>query len=656
MTNSPVHRLIVGNVSTRIDPPIKGEHHAILKKKLGYQPEESFWMTRNSKFWDGWITTLCFDRARCRCVDKKDGMHFPTGSLSIVRDYFNQNGIAFKVEDIRPKVEKSNKFSTSDSVSLRDYQKRIVESAVKKGRGIIKAATGAGKTVISAALIAELDVVPAVFLVTSRDLMHQARKELSTVILENGKPANVGAIGGGVFDPSDITIMTVQTAVRSLGGSYKKYDEEEDCEDDAVFDDDKKDVIRKLIKNCKIYIADECIAGNSIVIIKKFGQKRIEDLADMVGEEILSFDGANVVWSKITNFYDKGVKEVMRITLISGEEIICTNNHLLMTGRGWIKAEDIGIDDSIIKLDSSSVNNLVNNSSHHLVDSSAVASKIKNIESAGSNHVFDISVQGTHCFFANNLLVHNCQHWAAETCQIVSNSMEEARYRFGVSATPWRDQGDDILIDGCFGKPVAEVSASELIRSKVLVKPSIYFIPLSSNIGGSYQDVYKKCIVHNEQRNHIIASMADQLYKANRKILVLVRIIEHGKMLEKMIPNSVFISGETDKKKRDGILEKMRAGYPGVVIASTIFDEGIDARPLDALILAGAGKSPTRALQRIGRVIRSNSGKKDAVVIDFFDDVKYLRAHSKRREKLYRSEPEFQVIKIGKDADLFGSI
>lgn len=176
-TTSPVHRLIVNNISTRIDPPIRGEHHAVLKKKLGYQPEESFWMTRGSKFWDGWITTLCFDRARCRCVDKKEGMHFPTGSLSVVREYLNQNDISYVIDDIRPKVVKAKKFSTSDSVSLRDYQKRIVDSAVRKGRGIIKAATGAGKTIISAAIIAELDVVPAVFLVTSRDLMHQARKE-----------------------------------------------------------------------------------------------------------------------------------------------------------------------------------------------------------------------------------------------------------------------------------------------------------------------------------------------------------------------------------------------------------------------------------------------------------------------------------------------
>jgi superfamily II DNA or RNA helicase len=97
----------------------------------------------------------------------------------------------------------------------------------------------------------------------------------------------------------------------------------------------------------------------------------------------------------------------------------------------------------------------------------------------------------------------------------------------------------------------------------------------------------------------------------------------------------------------------MRSGYPGIVIASTIFDEGIDVRPLDALILAGAGKSSTRALQRIGRVIRSYQNKQDAIVIDFFDDVKYLRAHSKRREKLYKSESEFKVIKVGKDVDLF---
>lgn len=502
MSNESGHNLIIGNVSTRIDPPLKGDHYFILKKELGYQPEESFWMSKNSKFWDGWITTLCFDKARCKCNSKREGMHFPTGCLSIVRSYFSANQIPYSLVDKRNKVEKSKRFTISSDTRLREYQKRIIESGIAKGRGIIKAATGAGKTIISAALIAELDCIPAVFLVTSRDLMHQARRELSAVILDNGKQANIGAIGGGIFEPSDITVMTVQTAVRALGAKYKKFDED-DCEKEADYDTGKEAVIKNLIENCVVMLCDEI------------------------------------------------------------------------------------------------------------------------------------------------------QHWSAESCQVVSNSMEKARYRFGVSATPWRDQGDDILIDGCFGKPVAEVSASELIKSNVLVKPSIYFVPVSSNIGGAYHDVYKKCIVNNEHRNHIICSMAEQMYNSNRKILILVRMLEHGRILENLIPNSVFINGETDKKKRDEILDKMRSGYPGIVIASTIFDEGIDVRPLDALILAGAGKSSTRALQRIGRVIRSYQNKQDAIVIDFFDDVKYLRAHSKRREKLYKSESEFKVIKVGKDVDLF---
>lgn len=503
--NATTHNLVVGNVVTRINPPIRGDHHVVLKKKLGYQPEESFWMSRGNRHWDGWITTLCFDRARCRCQTPHDGMHFPTGCLSVVRKYFEENNIPYSVADTRAKIEKVNRFSINNSIKLRDYQLRIVKAASARGRGIIKAATGAGKTVISAALIAELDCVPAVFLVTSRDLMHQARRELSSVILDRGVTAKIGAIGGGLFEPEDITIMTVQTAIRALGQSYKKFDDEDD-EKEANYDDGKKEIIKNLIQNCSIMLCDEI------------------------------------------------------------------------------------------------------------------------------------------------------QHWAAESCQIVSNSMLNARFRFGVSATPWRDQGDDILIDGCFGKMVEEVSASELIKVGVLVKPNIFFIPISSNVGGSYHDVYKKCIVNNEHRNHIIKSMADQLMAAGRKILILVRMIEHGKILESMIENSVFISGESDKKKRDEVLGKMRAGHPGIVIASTIFDEGIDAKPLDALILAGAGKSPTRALQRIGRVIRCNPDKNDAIVIDFFDDVKYLRTHSKKREKLYRSEKEFSVNRIGKDMDLFSEM
>ena len=87
----------------------------------------------------------------------------------------------------------------------------------------------------------------------------------------------------------------------------------------------------------------------------------------------------------------------------------------------------------------------------------------------------------------------------------------------------------------------------------------------------------------------------------------------------------------------------MKNGELDLLIASKIFDQGVDIPQLDALILAGSGKSSGRALQRIGRVIRTNPGKSNAIVVDFYDNAKYLKDHSQRRIDIYKSEPGFKI-------------
>ena len=64
---------------------------------------------------------------------------------------------------------------------------------------------------------------------------------------------------------------------------------------------------------------------------------------------------------------------------------------------------------------------------------------------------------------------------------------------------------------------------------------------------------------------------------------------------------------------------------------------------LDALILAGSGKSSGRALQRLGRIIRPYKDKKDAIAIDFIDNAKYLRQHSQKRLETYKTESGFKI-------------
>lgn len=515
--------LRVENNVTYIDGKLPSKIYQGLKKALGYIPPDSFWMikrnsekNKNQKWrqnWDGTITTVHYSKKHCKCNVKKEGTHFPTGLLHKAIKYLNQNGVKVVAKDCRPKVESTRKLQMSPDFEARDYQDKIIKEACKKDRGIIKLSTGGGKTAIASAIIANRGIIPVVFYVTSVDLLTQAKSELEKFIYdETGENIVVGEVGGGRRNIQEITVMTIQTAVRALGGVWKKYDDEDTKKEKDDIGDFKEEV-RQLIRNANLIICDEV------------------------------------------------------------------------------------------------------------------------------------------------------QHWAAETCQIISDNSFNAKYRLGLSATPFRDLGDDILIEGCFSEPIVDVNASKLIKKKYLVQPKIRFYNISNMRGkfttkpkigeknkqkANYANVYKEAIVENSLRNNIIATIANDLIKENRSILILVKQIAHGEILEKLIDGAVFLHGEHSSKEREEHLDKMRRGESNITISSSIFDEGVDCKPLDTLILAGSGKSSTRALQRIGRVLRpytypDGRKKEDAIVVDFMDNVIYLKAHSEKRLKIYKTEPLFDV-------------
>jgi len=488
---------------TYIEGTFNQHVYSCLRKSLGYYEENAQWMIKSKpwmKDWDGIVTTLCKSKRWCKCFVKKNGAHFPTGLLNVAKAIFDENKISYRLVDIRSKSLERKQYSLDEKeFEFRQYQVNVIDKAVAQQRGVIKAATGSGKSCIGAGIIAKLGKIPFIFYVTSTDLLRQAHDELERFIRYQGNSIEVGMVGGGHKEIQDITVMTIQTAVRSLGGKYKKYDEE-DNDDNTDVSDIRKDIVN-LIRNAKGFIGDE-------------------------------------------------------------------------------------------------------------------------------NH-----------------------YWHAETCQIISDASESAQFKYGLSATPTRDQGDDILIEGCFGRCIADISASFLIKEGYLVKPEIFFIPIKNMRGfkkNNYQEIYKHAIVENTLRNTHISKIAQTMRDNGRIILILCKHIAHGNMLHHLIPDSVFLHGSITSKRRKEHLDKMRNREASITIASTIFDEGIDVRPLDTLILAGSGKSATRALQRVGRTLRPYPGKKDALIVDFEDHCKYMLGHSKKRRKIYQTEPEFDI----KDLDM----
>lgn len=249
---------------------------------------------------------------------------------------------------------------------------------------------------------------------------------------------------------------------------------------------------------------------------------------------------------------------------------------------------------------------------------------------------------------AEMIIIDECQYAASSTVQFLHRESVSARHRFLFSGTPWRDSGDDILIESVGGPKFFDINASKLIREGWLVPPEIYFIdvPIMRGVGKNYHQVYNNYIVNNKIRNTKIIEATKKLVDTGRKTLILVTKVDHGKILLDRLDSSLraaSLDGSNKTSDRLNAINAMKSGELDVLIASKIFDQGIDIPELDGLVLAGSGKSSGRALQRIGRVIRKREGKEKAYVIDFWDNCKYLREHSEARYKIYSTEPEFRI-------------
>lgn len=233
---------------------------------------------------------------------------------------------------------------------------------------------------------------------------------------------------------------------------------------------------------------------------------------------------------------------------------------------------------------------------------------------------------------------------AADSWQEVSKNLSKAMIRYGLTATCRREDGAELLLEGVIGPLVYREEASELVKEGILAKPEIeihHFTP--GPVSGTYPQVYKQAVSENEARN---TKILDQVHRAIKDdlapVLVIVDEKRHGKVLEKVFKDGGLstesIDGDDAHKKRMSAVGKLLDGTYPVLVASGIFNTGINIPPIRTVINAAAGKSVTETVQRAGRGLRQSpeTGKTKCRIIDFMDDEpKYLRRHAKMRRRTY---------------------
>jgi len=212
-----------------------------------------------------------------------------------------------------------------------------------------------------------------------------------------------------------------------------------------------------------------------------------------------------------------------------------------------------------------------------------------------------------------------------------------ATYRYGFTGTAdMPEKVDAVRLRANTGSIICRVSNKFLIENEYSAVPIVRVIDLPRivDLSITFSDYYDNQIINNKYRNNLIKEICLQYSK---NILILIKNIRHGKLLEQMILGSTFIHGSTSDIEEQ--INNYRKGNIKVLIASSVLDEGVDLTNIDVLILGGGGLAKNILLQRIGRGLRVKEGKENKVYIyDFNDNGKYLKTHARARQRVYKKE------------------
>lgn len=232
-------------------------------------------------------------------------------------------------------------------------------------------------------------------------------------------------------------------------------------------------------------------------------------------------------------------------------------------------------------------------------------------------------------------IVDEAHHISADTFYGLSPKIN-ARYRFGLSATPFREDGHEMKLFAHLGELYQSITPREAIERGFLLKPIFEVIKGSNAYHRKWQTEVAQ--TSNDPRvNATIVERAIELLNEGRYIYIDVRTIEHGKILNKMFKEknipSDFIYGQASTEKRLSVLEEFSKG--GRILISTLLKEGVDLPIMDTIILGGVANSMIENLQKIGRVLRNKpTGQDKPLVIDRQDYGRHTSKWFARRQRL----------------------
>ena len=247
------------------------------------------------------------------------------------------------------------------------------------------------------------------------------------------------------------------------------------------------------------------------------------------------------------------------------------------------------------------------------------------------------------------VIVDECHHavQSYKSTSMFAKVMNQisCRYKFGLTATPYRGDGLEKGMFALIGDICSIVDEKEVKEKTVPVYEVWYNVPISTNSIECYNGDgtldYTKLITglcNDEERNTYIGRT---IVDIEGSCLVLSDRLSQLESLMSFVSNLKncdmvkATNTKKGKKERKEAIEKLKDGRIDCLFATyKLAKEGLDIPSLEHVVMASPIKDKSTVIQTAGRVARKAEGKTCGYVHDFIDDMGILQGMAKKRKNI----------------------
>lgn len=319
-----------------------------------------------------------------------------------------------------------------------------------------------------------------------------------------------------------------------------------------------------ICRGSKCKFNETCLTGDTIVLMYDGSYRRIDSIKDR--DRIWSFDKLSKEMSEdhvVHGAKLMGTKEVFLIRTAHGHEVKATSTHLFLSKKGRDKFDYISIDDglsvghSLIFTDGFYNEALEEELVKTQEYGDCFITKIVSISSIGEEEVYDIEVLKNKNFFANGIVVHNCELYKMNKAPVGAPCIYEQLFLKDKTEAYFEEF--DVTSDKVSEMHmVAELAELDLYERRATQMLSITDQDLSQEIIAGFTEGGGPIIKDDVSRYF---SIKERIKKQRHKILesLLATKKERAKVVNQINSNN-NTNNESVKDKLDMILSQVTSG------------------------------------------------------------------------------------------------